>query len=66
MYFINSDLTVFSSSRIEKLRDRVITDNELPDELLYGRCGYLSALLFLKKYIGKEAVKSETIIKVNF
>ncbi|XP_010555129.1 PREDICTED: lanC-like protein GCL2 [Tarenaya hassleriana] len=37
---------------------------DLPDELLYGRAGYLWACLFLNKHIGEETVPSATISEV--
>lgn len=40
-------------------------DAELPDELLYGRAGYLYALLYVHKEIGGHAVDQTTITKVQ-
>ncbi|CAN7996350.1 unnamed protein product [Ixodes hexagonus] len=37
---------------------------DIPDELLYGRVGYLSALLFLRKHIATAAVSSDHIRSV--
>ncbi|KAG0420248.1 hypothetical protein HPB47_003588, partial [Ixodes persulcatus] len=34
---------------------------DIPDELLYGRVGYLSALLFVRKHIATAVVSSEVI-----
>ncbi|KAM4606172.1 lanC-like protein 2 [Polymixia lowei] len=39
-------------------------DSEMPDELLYGRAGYLYALLYVNKEIGADAVDESTITKV--
>ncbi|CAE5992590.1 unnamed protein product [Arabidopsis arenosa] len=38
--------------------------SDLPNELLYGRVGYLWACLFINKYIGKETLPSDTIREV--
>ncbi|CAH8262900.1 unnamed protein product [Arabidopsis lyrata] len=38
--------------------------SDLPNELLYGRVGYLWACLFINKYIGKETLSSDTIREV--
>lgn len=39
--------------------------NESPDELLYGKAGYLYALLFVNKHIcGKEIIPANHIEKV--
>ncbi|XP_053266024.1 lanC-like protein 2 isoform X2 [Podarcis raffonei] len=40
------------------------TDSDLPDELLYGRAGYLYALLYLNTEIGPEAVPQSAIKEV--
>ncbi|XP_073534294.1 lanC-like protein 2 isoform X2 [Phyllobates terribilis] len=42
-------------------RGVVITDSELPDELLYGRAGYLYALLYLNAEIGPDTVPQATV-----
>lgn len=40
---------------------------ESPDELLYGKAGYLYALLFVIKHIpGKEVIPATHVEKVNF
>lgn len=52
-------------SRLLQLQRAVLTpDSDVPDELLYGRAGYLYALLFLNKEISG-AVDQETITKVR-
>ncbi|KTG00116.1 hypothetical protein cypCar_00044058, partial [Cyprinus carpio] len=38
-------------------------DSDLPDELLYGRAGFLYALLYVHTEIGPDAVDHHTIIK---
>lgn len=39
-------------------------DSEVPDELLYGRAGYLYALLYVTKELGAAAVDQDTVSKV--
>ncbi|XP_075349832.1 lanC-like protein 2 isoform X2 [Mycteria americana] len=45
-------------------RTVVSTDAELPDELLYGRAGYLYALLYLNTEIGPDTVPQSVIKEV--
>lgn len=40
-------------------------DWEVPDELLYGRAGYLYALLYVNKELGAAAVDQDTVSKVS-
>lgn len=40
-------------------------DSDLPDELLYGRAGYLYALLYLNTEIGPGAVSESAIKEVR-
>uniref|UniRef100_UPI00358EE1EE lanC-like protein 2 isoform X2 n=1 Tax=Myxine glutinosa TaxID=7769 RepID=UPI00358EE1EE len=40
-------------------------DSDLPDELLYGRAGYLYALLFVQAKLGPDAVPKDKIIEVS-
>lgn len=53
---------------IEKLlhlkRDAVDPDSDLPSEYLYGRAGYLYALLFVNKYIQPEPIDKTFIRNV--
>ncbi|XP_005098326.1 lanC-like protein 2 [Aplysia californica] len=51
-------------SKVEDLCRDVCADSDMPDEILYGRCGYLSALLFLQHYLSPDAVDRELIVKV--
>lgn len=52
--------------RLLQLQRSVISsDLEIPDELLYGRAGFLYALLFVNKEIGPDTVDESTIAKVN-
>ncbi|XP_053268969.1 lanC-like protein 2 [Pleuronectes platessa] len=52
-------------SRLLQLQRSVLSpDSEMPDELLYGRAGYLYALLYINKEIGANTVDESTITKV--
>ncbi|CAL1542053.1 unnamed protein product [Lymnaea stagnalis] len=51
-------------ARVESFCDAVCNDASLPDEVLYGRSGYLSALLFLQHYLGQACIQGQTVIKV--
>ena len=42
------------------------TDRSIPDEVLFGRSGYLIALLFVKRYLGDTVVPQDTIRQVYF
>ncbi|KAK7117987.1 hypothetical protein R3I94_021734 [Phoxinus phoxinus] len=45
-------------------RSLLSPDSDIPDELLYGRAGYLYALLYVNKEIGPDAVDETTIATV--
>ena len=47
-----------------KLEDKYLSLPDMPDELLYGRVGYLYALLYVKKAFPNHQVLEETIQKV--
>ncbi|XP_077365475.1 lanC-like protein 2 [Festucalex cinctus] len=52
-------------SRLLQLQRSVLsTDSEMPDELLYGRAGYLYSLLYVNKEIGGATVDEATVAKV--
>ncbi|KAK2854565.1 hypothetical protein Q7C36_006434 [Tachysurus vachellii] len=51
-------------SKLLQLQRSVISPDEIPDELLYGRAGYLYALLYVNKEIGPETVDENIIAKV--
>lgn len=54
------------SVRLLQLQRSVLSpDSEMPDELLYGRAGYLYALLYVNKEIGADTVDESTITKVR-
>ncbi|XP_063237079.1 lanC-like protein 2 isoform X3 [Bacillus rossius redtenbacheri] len=58
-----------SAERVQELVDRVVAllprvvdlTSDLPDEMLYGRAGYLYALLYLNQEIGPNTVSCDTI-----
>jgi hypothetical protein len=39
--------------------------SDLPDEILYGRTGYLFALLYVNKCLGRDSIDSESIQQVR-
>ena len=43
----------------------VLGDDSLPNELLFGRTGFLWALLFVQKHLGADVVEATTIPKVR-
>ena len=51
---------------LDKLTDLLSTamSSEHPDELLYGRAGYLYAILFVRKHCGKEAIEDKNVERV--
>ncbi len=52
--------------RLLQLQRSVLSpDSDVPDELLYGRAGYLYALLYVNKEIGPDTVDDDTIAKVH-
>lgn len=65
---LRSVLYWFSSCPVFRLlqlqRSVLSPDSDIPDELLYGRAGYLYALLYVSKEIGPDAVDETTIAKV--
>ena len=44
------------------LSQQVLTDSSVPDELLFGRCGYLLSVLFVRHHLGSETVP-QTVIR---
>ncbi|MPC34807.1 LanC-like protein 2 [Portunus trituberculatus] len=56
------DFFVILFTRIKDMKDHVLNpSNGLPDEMLYGRAGYLYALLLLQKEIGRTAVEDSLV-----
>ncbi|XP_048832836.1 lanC-like protein 2 isoform X2 [Brienomyrus brachyistius] len=51
-------------AKLLQLQRSVTLDSDIPDELLYGRAGYLYALLFVNKEIGPNTVEEAVISKV--
>lgn len=55
-----------SLSRLLQLQRAALSlDSDVPDELLYGRAGFLYALLYVNKEIGADTVDEGTIAKVT-
>ncbi|XP_022803586.1 lanC-like protein 2 isoform X2 [Stylophora pistillata] len=50
--------------KLLSLSDNVCRDHSLPDEVLYGRAGYLFSLLFVQKHLGEEKISASTINQV--
>lgn len=52
--------------RLLQLQRSVLSpDSDVPDELLYGRAGYLYALLYVNKELRSDAVDAATVTKVR-
>ncbi|XP_023704705.1 lanC-like protein 2 isoform X2 [Cryptotermes secundus] len=48
--------------RLKKMLPQVLNVNsDLPDEILYGRTGYLFALLYINKCLGRDSIDSESM-----
>uniref|UniRef100_A0A674IMU3 LanC like 2 n=2 Tax=Terrapene triunguis TaxID=2587831 RepID=A0A674IMU3_9SAUR len=61
---IDSESKECITKLLQLQRTIISTDSELPDELLYGRAGYLYALLYLNTEIGPDAVPQSVIKEV--
>lgn len=61
----NTKGSVFSVRLLQLQRSVLSPDSEMPDELLYGRAGYLYALLYINKEIGADTVDESIITKVR-
>ncbi len=61
------DLTTVerNTEKLVSMADRCCNDENLPNELLYGRAGYLFALLYLQKYINAGVIDDGIILKVS-
>lgn len=67
-------LCYFKQGKIAECRDcieRIVLrykdlkkDSSIPDELLYGRSGFLYSLLFIQNHIGKEYIENEMIAEL--
>ncbi|KAK7110913.1 glutathione S-transferase LANCL1-like [Littorina saxatilis] len=51
-------------SRLEGLSGEVVKESGTPDEHLYGRAGYLAALMFVQSHLGSNVIHVDTIRKV--
>ncbi|KAK5850300.1 hypothetical protein PBY51_014561 [Eleginops maclovinus] len=51
-------------NRLVQLQRSVLGDSDLPDELLYGRAGFLFALLYVNREMGENTVEESTISQV--
>jgi hypothetical protein len=51
--------------RLMALRGIAFEDECLPEELLYGRVGYLYALLFLNLHLGTDTIDKKTVYRVS-
>ncbi|XP_017334923.1 lanC-like protein 2 isoform X1 [Ictalurus punctatus] len=59
-----ADSKEFLTKLLQLQRSVISPDSEIPDELLYGRAGYLYALLYVNKEIGPETVDEKIIANV--
>ena len=55
----------FIFCRLFSRGQEVLDDRSLPDELLFGRVGYLFALNFVQRHLGAEAVDQDLLAKVS-
>nr|KAI8768175.1 lanC-like protein 2 [Biomphalaria glabrata] len=51
-------------AKVLALCEEVCNDFSIPDELLFGRAGYLSALLFLQQHLGPQVINNDMVVKV--
>lgn len=59
------DLTPVRCRLLQLQRSVLSPDSDVPDELLYGRAGYLYALLYVNKELRSDAVDEGTVTKVR-
>lgn len=52
-------------ARLVSLSHKAEENNSMPDEMLYGRAGYLHALLFTNKYLGDDLIHPRVIRRVS-
>ncbi|XP_076439508.1 glutathione S-transferase LANCL1-like [Babylonia areolata] len=50
--------------RLESMHTQVVKDPGIPDEHLYGRAGYLAAVMFVQSHLGEQAISAQAIGKV--
>jgi hypothetical protein len=60
------NFTILFCFRLKKMLPQILNlSSDLPDEILYGRTGYLFALLYLNKCLGTDTIGSESIQQVR-
>ena len=57
-------VSFFYNDRLTARHTDVVNDPQIPDELMYGRSGYLHSLLFVQAHLGPEAIEEYIIDKV--
>ncbi|XP_052808197.1 lanC-like protein 2 isoform X2 [Mya arenaria] len=60
----NTAASVDCIKRLEALHKAVCEDPSLPDELLYGRVGYMYALLLVRKHCGNDSIHMDVVLQV--
>ena len=58
-------VTCISIFRLMSRHKDVVEDSSLPDEMLYGRAGYICSLLLVQKHLGKSAIDPAIIDRVS-
>ena len=48
------------------MSSQVLSDSSLPDEFLFGRSGYLFALLFVRHHLGVATIDQSLVLQVDF
>eukprot|EP00794_Sanderia_malayensis_P003513 gene3513-4014_t len=51
-------------SKLTAMVDRCCHDHSIPDEVLYGRAGYLYALLWVQQQLGTDTISDSLLLKV--
>ena len=59
------NMTTLLCFRILEMEQGVIESKSLPNEMLYGRAGYIYTLLMLQYEIGEAAINKNTILNVS-
>ena len=55
---------IFFPNRLQLLQNQALRD-EVPNEMLYGKIGYLYALLFVRKHLGDDCIEDGVVEKVS-
>ncbi|KAK7494624.1 hypothetical protein BaRGS_00014022 [Batillaria attramentaria] len=58
------DLLLTLSTGWKSYMNRRVKDPRMPDEHLYGRAGYLAALMYVQTQLGQDAIHREVVVKV--